>query len=1078
MSSFKSQRKTWSCDSASPTTTISSHGVNIGRLSVKRDSARNTSIASSTSDSFQSRASYLGEDWMEVPPIEDTDDNQVHEGSNTLISDLEEDIEIIEDRGESLRAVQLLLESHAPEFKNSEHEELRAALLSARVKSYEGQNFIPTPTVERLLTAESVRWELGRSLPDNTSQELDGISRKICLRSGTDGESHQPGFLRVFATLILMNRPADIRRFMQSGISDDDLPLSESQLRQALDGENSSDKVPAVVDWSSKLIEEFQSLQWELCAPFFSGPNIASKVHFYRLDKNAILPFTTEELGDSAQETVGGYGVVHKVKIHNGHHGFSGESVWKAKTDSLQASTRSFAVKKLRNSDERYFAEELKALLRCSNGSRGHLVTPLAAFQRGETYNIIFEWADGGDLRQYWRANQSPRQFTPGFVHWVAEQCLGIATALGEIHTNTLAKSGTRKSSRSTIDYGRHGDLKPENVLWFHQPGSRGTLSIADFGLTTFGRSAGAQHRDKRHTPTYRAPEYDLNRGVTTQAYDIWSLGCVFLEFTTWLLIGSNGDARFSRARTTKGIGDLPDDGYFVIKRDEAAGSLRAEIKPSVSQPLVQWIDELRQHPNCITFLQRMLDIIETRMLLVDVEERIKALDCASALAEAALLIEPDSPNQLESRVSSSVVARESCYEIQDEDTRLATPLPRENGIRNLRLELLDTTSHRISTFDGLRWWVERQFGLKFDWFPLPLLDRRPASAKARLVWNVSFKHPQATGGILLTIMKYGGHDVSIFLSSHQLQRYRSRIRTCDPGILPTTNALQTSSSTASMKSTSLKSRWDSVGRSFSKTMQYWQKNNAAKCHTAATHAPSSLTAGSRKESYFCIDKHCTSIRQTSMYTVPSIDSLENDYQLFLALRESLTAARGSWLHRLSSWRTCTGVRLSKVTPKSACFAQNQFTFLFDNCDLVKAFEQEFNGNYREICKGYDYCCLPDLDPQEHMELMAETILQGLQEPERGRCGRAVLDGIPKLQSPPGINKRQYNSGWGFHTTQGYCLMKILLWVGVILSPGVVFALAWLSSVNALDLQNAFVPISLLAGLFTIMLAAVLMCTT
>lgn len=264
---------------------------------------------------------------MKVPPIEDADDDQVHEGRNTLISDLEEDIEIIEDRGESLRAVQLQWESHAPEFKHSEHEELRAALLSARVKSYEGQSFIPTPTVEWLLTAESVRRELGRSLPDNTSQELDEISRKICRRSDTDGESHRSGFLRVFATLVLMNRPADIRRFMQSGISDDDFPLSESQLRRALDGEDSFEKVPVVVDWSSKLIEEFQSLQWELCAPFFSRPNIASKIHFYRLDKNAILPFTTEELGGPAQETVGGYGVVHKVKIHDGHHGFSGEFV-------------------------------------------------------------------------------------------------------------------------------------------------------------------------------------------------------------------------------------------------------------------------------------------------------------------------------------------------------------------------------------------------------------------------------------------------------------------------------------------------------------------------------------------------------------------------------------------------------------------------------------------------------------------------------------------------------------------------------------------------------------------------------
>jgi hypothetical protein len=107
------------------------------------------------------------------------------------------------------------------------------------------------------------------------------------------------------------------------------------------------------------------------------------------------------------------------------------------------------------------------------------------------------------------------------------------------------------------------------------------------------------------------------------------------------------------------------------------------------------------------------------------------------------------------------------------------------------------------------------------------------------------------------------------------------------------------------------------------------------------------------------------------------------------------------------------------------------------------------------------------------MQLMAETILQGLQEPERGRNGRAVLDGIPKLQTPPGIHRKQFNSGWGFYTTQGFCLIKIMLWVGLILTPGIFFVPAWLSSINATDLQNAFVPVSFLLGLVAIILATV-----
>ncbi|KAK2017140.1 kinase-like protein [Colletotrichum eremochloae] len=1036
-------RSGW-CDPASPTTTISIHGADIKRrtaelvrttgcfLSARQDSGRSVDIASSISHDHQASATYPGDDRIDGHLSENRGDENADEERSTLISDLEDDIEIIEDRGDSLRVAQLPWESHVPEAIKSGHEDLRSALLNARVKSSEGKNFIPTPTVERLLTEERVRGELGKSVPDTPSQELDDIARKICCRPGSDGAPYSPGFRRVFATLILMSRPADICSFIQSGISDDDLPLSESRLQQPWDHENSQEKAPLAVNWDQKLREQFQSIQWELSLPFFSKSNTASKVRFYRLDKNAVLPFTTEESDVSTQITAGGFSEVHKVKIHNACHDFT-------------VPNGTFAVKTLQSDNESHFAEELKALQRFSHGNRRHIVAPLATFQRGDTYNIIFEWADRGDLRQFWRANQPPRQLSPDFVRWIAQQFLGLTKALERIHNFTPGEFDTDKFS--TTDYGRHGDLKPDNILWFNDfdsPNVRGNLKIADFGLTKFSRSPGGQHRDQRHTPTYRAPEYDLNRGVTTQAYDIWSLGCLYLEFATWILTGSHGNATFTEARTMKTTKDPPDDSYFVVKRGDADGTLRAEIKPSVTQ----WIFELRQHPNCSPFLQRMLDIIENRMLVIDVRKRIKASDCASALDEAAFLIETDSPNQTKS-LEPSTVTSEPDYGSRDEGTtvdyQLTTRLPRQNGTGSLRLEILDATSHRVSAFDRLRLRVERQFGRQFDWFPLPLVDRRPASARARLIWN------------------YGGRDVSIFLNQQQLQRYRDRFHTCDPGILPTTNALPTSSS----------AEWVGPTRSntfltvcVSKALQCWQNINAAKCHNAVTRAPPSLMAGTQKESYFCIDEHWTRIRRTSMYTVPSVDLLEDDCQLFLTLRKSLTAAQGSWMYRLSSWRTCTGVQLSK------------FTFLFDDCDLVKAFEQGSNGNNHDICKGYDYCCLPDLDPPEQMQLMAETILQGIQEPEPGRNGRAVLDGIPKLQAPPGIHKKQYNSGWGFYTTQGYCLMKVLLWVGMTLSPGVVFAMAWLSSVNALDLQNAFVPISFLAGLFTIMLAAVMMCTT
>ncbi|KAH8734201.1 hypothetical protein BGZ61DRAFT_585835 [Ilyonectria robusta] len=491
------------------------------------------------------------------------------------------------------------------------------------------------------------------------------------------------------------------------------------------------------------------------------------------------------------------------------------------------------------------------------------------------------------------------------------------------------------------------------------------------------------------------------------------------------------------------------DDSYFIVKRDEVAGVLRAEVKPSVTE----WIGKLRQQPNCTAFVRRMLDIIETRMLVVDVGERIDAAQFVSVLKEATSQIGTDISDQIP-RVAQRMAQRplpgilgdESQEEVTSVDSRPSNGLPLRNGVRNLRLERLDTTSHKITTFDKLRLRIERHFGHQFDWSPLPPVNRRQAKSEARLIWE------------------YGGQEMSIFLNRHQYESCRNRVHVCNAEILPIANAPQSSSpSTASPSRTT---RWQSFCNSTMKVLQCWRRNRGVKCHTAATNPASSPTSNARKESYFCIDKYWTSVKQTNMYTVPSVDLMKDDHQLFLRLRESLTTAQGSWLHRLSSWRTCTGVQLSK------------FTFLFDNSDLVKAFEQKADGKTRELCKGYEYFPLPDLEFDEHMQLMAETILQGLQKPELGRHGRAVLDGIPKLRAPPGLHKRQYNSGWGFYTTQGFCLVKILRWVGAILSPGVAFVLVWLSLISAVDLQNAFVPMSFLTSLVAIILGIALMFPT
>lgn len=86
---------------------------------------------------------------------------------------------------------------------------------------------------------------------------------------------------------------------------------------------------------------------------------------------------------------------------------------------------------------------------------------------------------------------------------------------------------------------GRHGDIKPENILWFQthdfndgQGTDRGKLIISDFGLTEFHRDETGlvSPLNKAMSPTYSAPEFEVSETIS-QSFDIWSLGCVLCKY-------------------------------------------------------------------------------------------------------------------------------------------------------------------------------------------------------------------------------------------------------------------------------------------------------------------------------------------------------------------------------------------------------------------------------------------------------------------------------------------------------------------------------------------------------------------
>jgi serine/threonine protein kinase len=210
---------------------------------------------------------------------------------------------------------------------------------------------------------------------------------------------------------------------------------------------------------------------------------------------------------------------------------------------------------------------------------------------------MVFPWADG-NLKDYWQkfdpAGLPPLQ-SCDLARWMSRQCLGLARGLQKIHYSGANSSKTQSpgvgGETPMKRYGRHGDLKPENILWFQNDGSaysvctRGILKISDFGFSDFhGSGSKSRFALEGITPTYRSPEGDARDHVSKED-DIWSLGCVLLEFVVWSLLGWNGVDKFSQERTndsTTSIYVVTDDFFNFIER--SAGERKAQSKRSVQQ--------------------------------------------------------------------------------------------------------------------------------------------------------------------------------------------------------------------------------------------------------------------------------------------------------------------------------------------------------------------------------------------------------------------------------------------------------------------------------------------------------------
>ncbi|KAH7127203.1 kinase-like domain-containing protein [Dendryphion nanum] len=425
------------------------------------------------------------------------------------------------------------------------------------------QKFLPVDFIEQEITEEAIKNELRRKW---------SLSNRAL-----PGRIISEDARKVFTILVHIGEPAAIKDLLAEGLNDGHLPLRVSPTGRNDNTLVSHDERKTFTSFSrwktEQRVTDFVDKQWLVLAPVFDSTG-----RHLKLESSCPLPFKAME------EVKGDYSsVVRKSEFHPAHY---------IGPEGVQVAVKEF---RFPNDFEREKAN-LDTVQTLEN--RQNIITHLATFERGKKHYAVFPWADGGSLRDFWE-NQNGESRAPELALWSLQQMLNLASALQSLHGVNF----------------RHGDIKPDNILHFPDSKGLGKLVIADVGVSrshvdkTMMRHVGTTTRAT--TPSYEAPETVINhQAPRSRRYDVWSLGCIYLEFVIWFLHDVDALSSLGRARHAP---------YFEFYLQDPE-TKQATIHPIVSDA----IDRLREDERCVggTALEALINLVARHLLQIDVESR------------------------------------------------------------------------------------------------------------------------------------------------------------------------------------------------------------------------------------------------------------------------------------------------------------------------------------------------------------------------------------------------------------------------------------------------------------------------
>ncbi|KAI0098780.1 hypothetical protein GGR51DRAFT_576918 [Nemania sp. FL0031] len=515
-----------------------------------------------------------------------------------------------------------LLDDTQPEIRtklNSE-ETLELRLYGAMVKSvasvWHEEQFLLDDDLNRIIDVETVKKELEKNKIATSQDSNDSLSRiadQICGvhrgESPQDGKTTTTTRRRIFAILVLIYKTSAILDVIKEGLYDWDLPLA---IDKSETGPLQLKRKGVLVDfsqsWRFLLQENFYTYQWKFLTPYIEMRTQSSAdIKHYAFDQHVILPVTSIENLDPHRRRED----LSRIKIHpayrNSLSGKRTEEPW-------------LVLKRVWSGDEQVFRAEVELLERLRRDNL-QLLQPLATYKHGSNYFLVFPFADGGNLDSFFQshlqADQPPRDAK--LSEWLASQFLGLSkalTSLGDCQPNLPISDKSCEPQRVLNKYGSHGNLKPQNILWFKEVAAGdsyplGTFRISDFGLTSSRRSSFKSVRSMQ----------DLVL-MQMKCGDLRDLGYILAELVTWYLLGGDGAANF----TTEHMADTNPDpwraSFFLITGDPEICGLARKAKAA---SIRKHFDTLRNLSQCTDFLLDLINFLDEKLLPISCKDCCKA---------------------------------------------------------------------------------------------------------------------------------------------------------------------------------------------------------------------------------------------------------------------------------------------------------------------------------------------------------------------------------------------------------------------------------------------------------------------